>query len=78
MKKVLNVFALLFVLLTFHIVFAVDETVRTDVIVTITGKQNTAVFDGMRHGVNGYDVSISNDLYTEEDFEFETRVGVYP
>ena len=71
MKKVLNVFALLFVLLTFHIVFAVDETVRTDVIVTITGKQNTAVFDGMRHGVNGYDVSISNDLYTEEDFEFE-------
>lgn len=71
MRKVLNVFALLFVFLAFHVVFAVAETARTDVIVTITGKQNTAVFDGMRHGVSGYDVSISNDLYMEDDFEFK-------
>ena len=71
MRKVLNAFAFLFVLIAFHVVYAVGEAAGTDVIVTITGKQNTVVFDGIRHGVNGYDVSISNDLYTEDDFEFK-------
>jgi len=41
-----------------------------DVTVTITGKTNTAPYDGKRHMVSGYDVEIDNPLYHEEYFEF--------
>ena len=39
-------------------------------IVTITGHNNTAVYDGNEHSVSGYDVTISNPLYQESDFTF--------
>ena len=38
--------------------------------VTITGHHNTTAFDGKEHSVSGYDLSISNPLYTENDFTF--------
>ena len=38
--------------------------------VTITGHHNTTAFDGAEHSVSGYDLSISNPLYTENDFTF--------
>ena len=41
-----------------------------EVIVTITGKNNTTNFDGAEHKVEGYDVLISNPLYKEADFTF--------
>ena len=47
------------------IITPVDE-----VVVTITGHSNTTDYDGEEHRVSGYDVSISNPLYTEADFEF--------
>ena len=39
-------------------------------IVTITGHNNTAVFNGSEHSVSGYDVKTSTPLYTEADFTF--------
>ncbi|MDO4860152.1 MAG: InlB B-repeat-containing protein, partial [Bacillota bacterium] len=42
----------------------------TDVTVTITGDNNTTDYDGEEHGVSGYDVQISDPLYTEDDFTF--------
>ena len=54
------------------------------VIVTITGHCDTVPYDGAEHSVSGYDVSISNPLYTETDFEYEystlimeTNAGTY-
>ena len=41
-----------------------------EVVVTITGHNNTADYDGTEHTVTGYDVEISNDLYKEADFTF--------
>ena len=38
--------------------------------VTITGHNGTADYDGEAHSVSGYDVKISNPLYTEVDFTF--------
>ncbi|MBR4766840.1 MAG: hypothetical protein IK085_08770, partial [Clostridia bacterium] len=38
--------------------------------VTITGHYNSAPYDGKEHSVSGYDVSISNPLYTDSDFTF--------
>ncbi|MCM1441660.1 MAG: InlB B-repeat-containing protein, partial [Roseburia sp.] len=59
---------------------AVDE-----VIVTITGHKDTVTYDGAEHTVSGYDVKISNALYTEDDFAFtgtasvtQTNAGTYP
>lgn len=41
------------------------------VVVTITGHNSTATYDGQSHSVSGYDVtSISNALYAESDFTF--------
>lgn len=45
-------------------------TAVTDVVVTITGHNNTADYDGTEHSVTGYEVKISNPLYTESDFTF--------
>ncbi len=41
-----------------------------NVTVTITGHNNTAAYDGDEHTVTGYDVEISNSLYTANDFTF--------
>ena len=45
--------------------------VTDEVTVTITGHTGTATYDGTEKSVTGYDVSISNDLYTENDFAFD-------
>lgn len=48
-----------------------DITPITDkVTVTITGSNGTFTYDGEKHEVKGYDVSIDNKLYTENDFSF--------
>ena len=56
-----------------------------DVVVTITGRSGSYDYDGTEHGVEGYDVEISDELYTVEDFEFagdaaavRTDVGTMP
>ena len=56
-----------------------------EVVVTITGHNDTVPYDGTEHTVTGYDVSISNDLYKEGDFTFSgtaeakgTDAGTYP
>ena len=41
-----------------------------EVVVTITGHNDTVPYDGDEHTVTGYDVSIGNDLYKEGDFTF--------
>ena len=46
-------------------------TAPDEVVVTITGHTATAIYDGAVHSANGYDVSISNTLYTESDFTFD-------
>ena len=45
-------------------------TAVTDVVVTITGHNNTTDYDGTEHSVSGYDVKISNPLYKESYFTF--------
>ena len=64
---------------------ALTITPVDEVVVTITGHNNTVPYDGDEHTVTGYDVSISNDLYKEGDFAFSgtakaagTNVGTYP
>lgn len=42
----------------------------TGVTVTVTGRSGRVDYDGEAHTVSGYDVSISNALYTVADFEF--------
>ena len=44
--------------------------VTDEVVVTITGREDSAQYDGAKHSVSGYDVAISNELYTEDCFEF--------
>ena len=41
-----------------------------EVVVTITGHNDTVPYDGDEHTVTGYDVSIDNELYKEGDFTF--------
>ena len=41
-----------------------------EVVVTITGHNDTVLYDGKEHTVTGYDVSIDNELYKEGDFTF--------
>ena len=60
-------------------------TAATDeVVVTITGHNDTVPYDGDEHTVTGYDVSIDNELYKESDFTFTgtaeakgTNAGTY-
>lgn len=40
------------------------------VTVTISGNTDTKTYSGSEQSVSGYDVSISSDLYTEDDFTF--------
>ena len=42
--------------------------VTTQVAVTIVGAIDTATYDGVAHSVNGYTISIDNELYTVNDF----------
>ena len=42
----------------------------SEVVVTITGHNDTVLYDGKEHTVTGYDVSIDNELYKEGDFTF--------
>ena len=55
------------------------------VTVTITGNTDTKDYNGEEQSVTGYDVVISNTLYTKEDFTFNgtatasgTNAGTYP
>ena len=43
---------------------------QLSITVDITGKTGTSVYDGEVHTVTGYDVAISDTLYTESDFTF--------
>ena len=58
--------------------------VTDKVTVTITEHSGTATYDGTEHKVTGYDVAISNPLYTANDFTFSgtaevkgTNAGTY-
>ena len=58
--------------------------VTEEVVVTIEGNHDSTVYDGEEHEVTGYDVAISNPLYTEGDFTFSgtaevagTNAGTY-
>ena len=45
--------------------------VADEVVVTIAGNNDSAVYDGTEHKVTGYKVTaISNELYKESDFSF--------
>ncbi len=57
---------------------------KGEIVVTITENSGVYTYDGTEKAVKGYTVSISDPLYTEEDFEFEgealvtgTYVGEY-
>ncbi|MBP5664610.1 MAG: fibrobacter succinogenes major paralogous domain-containing protein, partial [Bacteroidales bacterium] len=49
----------------YHHVTSVDG-----VVVTITGHKDTTVYDGTEHSISGYEVQISNSLYTTANFTF--------
>ena len=56
---------------TFNVTDGYQTIVPADVVVvTITGHHNAAMYDGEEHNVSGYDVEISDSLYTEADFTF--------
>ena len=57
---------------TFNIQDGYQEIEPIKVTVTITGHNNTTSYDGKEHVVKGYDVEISNPLYTEKDFTFNS------
>ena len=50
--------------------------VTDEVTVTITEHNGSAKYDGIEHTVTGYDVSISNPLYTASDFTFSGNAEV--
>ncbi|MBE6918097.1 MAG: VWA domain-containing protein [Ruminococcaceae bacterium] len=74
----------------FTVTFVVNDgqleiTPVDKVVVTITGNKDTKTFNGAEQSVSGYEVAISNPLYTEADFSFSgtkvaagTNVGTYP
>lgn len=47
-----------------------------DVIVTIVGRHNSDIYDGKRHSVEGFDVSFSSNLYSDDDFVFSGTASV--
>ena len=58
---------------TFEVAFGMLEVtpVTEEVVVTITGHNNTVTYNGSEQSVTGYDVTIpEGSLYTENDFEF--------
>ena len=69
---------------TFNVVDGYQTVSPIDVTVTITEHSGTANYDGNEHVVTGYDVAISNSLYTTNDFTFSgdstvrgTNAGTY-
>ena len=58
---------------TFNVTDGYVTIEKVDVVVTITGHNNTTDYDGEEHTVTGYDVEISNPLYTEADFTFSGK-----
>ncbi|MBQ3903601.1 MAG: Ig-like domain repeat protein, partial [Eubacterium sp.] len=46
------------------------EIIRATAAVTISGHNNTSVFDGGEHSVSGYDFASTNPLYTKSYFTF--------
>ena len=76
---------------SFEVAFGKLEVtpVTDEVIVTITGRTHETTYDGKEHSVFGYDVTVSNALYTpKEDMQFNgidadatakgTDAGTYP
>ena len=59
-----------FAAVTFEVTDGYVEVKPIDVTVTVTGHTGTVDYDGKLHKVSGYDVSVSNPLYTEADFIF--------
>ena len=62
----------------------VINPITDEVVVTITEHSDEVDYDGKVHTVEGYDVSIGNELYTEADFTFKgndkvsgTNAGTY-
>ena len=55
---------------TFNVTDGYQTINPIDVTVTITGHNSTVDYDGEEHSVSGYDVQISNPLYTADDFTF--------
>ena len=56
---------------TFNVTDGYQQITAVDgVVVTITGHQNVSEYNGQAHEVGGYDVEISNPLYTTSDFSF--------
>ena len=58
-----------------------NVTAADGAVVTITGRYDTADYDGQEHSVSGYDVDISDPLYAESYFTFAgtaeaKRIGV--
>ncbi|SFQ18314.1 Listeria/Bacterioides repeat-containing protein [Butyrivibrio proteoclasticus] len=58
-----------------NVTFIVTDGYQTitpvdEVVVTITGHKTIKDYDGTEHTATGYDVEISSDLYTENDFIF--------
>ena len=43
------------------------------VTVTVTGHTLTTTYDGQKHSVSGFDVSMSNNLYTTSDFTYNGK-----
>ena len=59
-----------FAKVTFNVTDGYQTVNPINVTVDITGQKNTTDYDGEAHGVSGYDVKISNPLYTVNDFTF--------
>ena len=62
----------------------VKKNESTEVVVTITGKTDSKMYNGAEQSVTGYNVETNNDLYTADDFNFTgdktakgTNVGTY-
>ena len=56
---------------TFNVTDGYQQITAVDgVVVTIIGRHNASEYDGQEHAVDGYDVEISNSLYTTSDFSF--------
>ena len=62
---------------------SITET-TAEVVVTITGHNNTVTYNGSEQSITGYDVDINNKLYKESDFKFSgnaeakgTNAGTY-
>ena len=65
-----------FATVTFEVTDGYQTIEPIDVTVTITEHGDEVDYDGEEHTVEGYDVEISNALYTEGDFTFSGNASV--